>query len=74
MAVTRQTLPGHREYNSTRKKKTTSKMKKLRNHPQLNQQNSPEAVNDETDLCSLTDLEFKRDSENTEGIKRRYEQ
>jgi len=37
-AVPRQTLPGHGEYNSARKKKTTSKMKKLRNHPQLNQQ------------------------------------
>ena len=61
-AVPRQTLPGHGEYNSTRKKKTTSKMKKLRNHPQLNQQeNSPKAVNNETDLCSLTDLEFKRE-------------
>ena len=61
MAVTRQTLPSHREQNSTRKKKT-SKMKKLRSHPQLNQQeNSPKAVNNETDLCSLTDLEFKRE-------------
>jgi len=37
-------------------------MKKLRNHPQLNQQeNSPKAVNSETDFCSLTDLEFKRE-------------
>ena len=36
-------------------------MKKLRNHPQLNQQeNSPKAVNNETDFCSLTDFEFKR--------------
>ena len=44
------------------KKKITSKMKKLRNHPQLNQQeNSPKAVNNETELCSLTDLEFKRE-------------
>ena len=61
MAVTRQTLPDNGEYNSTKKKKT-SKMKKLRNHPQLNQQeNSPKAVNNETDLCSLTDLEFKRE-------------
>ena len=60
MAVTRQTLPSHGEKNSTRKKKTTSKIKKLRNHPQLNQQeNSPKPVNNETDLCSLTDLEFK---------------
>jgi len=60
-AVTRQTLPGHGEYNSTKKKKT-SKMNKLRNHPQSNQQEtSPKAVNNETDLCSLTDLEFKRE-------------
>ena len=37
-------------------------MKKLRNHSQLNQQeNSPNAVNNETELCSLTDLEFKRE-------------
>ena len=37
-------------------------MKKLRNHPQSNQQeNSPKTVNNETDLCSLTDLEFKRE-------------
>ena len=60
--MTRQTLPSHREYNSTRKKKTTSKMKKLRNCPQSNQQeNAPKTVNDETDLCSLTDLAFKRE-------------
>ena len=63
-AVTRQTLPDNdnREYNSLRRKKTTSKMKKLRNHPQSNQQeSSPKAVNNETDLCSQTDLEFKRE-------------
>ena len=37
-------------------------MNKLRNHPQLNQQeNSPKAVNNETELCSLIDLEFKRE-------------
>jgi len=37
-------------------------MKKLRNHSLLNQQeNSAKAVNNETDLCSLTDLEFKRE-------------
>ena len=37
-------------------------MKKLRNHPQLNQQeNSPKAVNKDPGLCSLTDLEFKRE-------------
>ena len=37
-------------------------MKKLRNHPQLKEQeNSPEAENNETDLCSLTDTEFKKE-------------
>ena len=37
-------------------------MKKRRNHSQLNQQeSSPKAVNNETELCSLTDLEFKRE-------------
>ena len=37
-------------------------MKKLRNHPQLNQQeNSPKADNNETDLCSQTDLQVKRE-------------
>ena len=36
-------------------------MKKLRNHSQLKQQNSPKAINNETDLCSLTDLEFQRE-------------
>ena len=60
--MTRQTLPDNGEYNSLRRKKTTSKIKKLRNHPQLNQQeNSPKTVNNETDLGSLTDLEFKRE-------------
>ena len=62
IAVPRQKKPSHREYKSTKKKKTTRKMKKPRNHPQLNQQeNSPKAVNNETHLCSLTDLEFKRE-------------
>ena len=37
-------------------------MKKLRNHSQLKEQeNSPEAANNETDLCSLIDTEFKRE-------------
>ena len=37
-------------------------MKMLRNHSQLKQQESTaKAVNNETDLCSLTDLEFKRE-------------
>ena len=44
------------------KKKNTSMMKKLRKHSQLKQQeNSPKAVNNETDLCSLTESEFKRE-------------
>ena len=48
------------------KKKNTSMMKKLRKHSQLKQQeNSPKAVNNETDLCSLTDLEFKRETVKT---------
>ena len=37
-------------------------MKKLRNHSQLKEQeNSPEAANNKTELCSLTDTEFKRE-------------
>ena len=47
---------------NSQKKKNTSKMKKHRNHSQLKEQeNSPKAVNSETDLCSLTDTEFKRE-------------
>ena len=38
-------------------------MKKHRNHFQLKEQeNSPKADNNEIDFCSLTDIEFKRDS------------
>ena len=38
-------------------------MKKLRNDSQLKEQeNSPEAPNNETDLCSLADIEFKRET------------
>ena len=37
-------------------------MKKLRNHSQLKEQkNSPEAVNNEADLCRLLDTKFKRE-------------
>ena len=37
-------------------------MRKQRNHSQLKQQeNSPKAVNNETELSSLTDAEFKRE-------------
>ena len=36
-------------------------MKKLRNHSQLKEQeNSPEAANNETDLFSLIDIKFKK--------------
>ena len=47
---------------NSQKKENTSKMKKLRNHSQLKEQNSSKAVNNETDLCSLTDFEFKRET------------
>ena len=37
-------------------------MKMLRKHSQLKEQEkSPKADNNETDLCSLTDIEFKRE-------------
>ena len=37
-------------------------MKKLRDSSQLKEQeNSPEGVYNKTDLCSLTDTEFKKD-------------
>ena len=37
-------------------------MKKLRSHSQLKEEeNSPKAANNETDLCSLIDTEFKRE-------------
>lgn len=36
-------------------------MKNFRNHSQLKEQgNSPEAANNETDLCSLIDTKFKK--------------
>ena len=47
---------------NSQKKKNISKMNKLRKHSQLKQQEkSPEAANNETDFCSLTDTEFKRE-------------
>ena len=47
---------------NSQKRKNTSKMKKHRNHSQLKQQeNSPKVINNETDLCSLADFEFKRE-------------
>ena len=36
-------------------------MKKHRNHSQLKEQNSTEGANNKTDLCSLTDTEFKKE-------------
>ena len=36
-------------------------MKKLKNHSRLKEQNSPEAANNVTDLCSLTDMKFKKE-------------
>lgn len=47
---------------NSQKKKSTSKMTNHRNDSQLKEQeNSPKAVSNETDLCSLTDIEFKRE-------------
>ena len=46
---------------NSQKKKNISKMKKLRNHSQLKEHDSHEAANKETDLCSLTYTEFKRE-------------
>ena len=38
-------------------------MKKHRNHPQLKEQeNSPEGADNETDLCSLTDTGFEKET------------
>ena len=43
---------------------------KQSNHSQLkDKDNSPERTNNETDLFSLTDTDFKKDNENIKGIK-----
>ena len=42
-------------------KENISKMKKLRNHSQVKEQNSHETANNETHLCRMTDIEFKRE-------------
>ncbi len=47
---------------SPNSQKNTSTMKKHRNRSQLIQENSRKAINNETDLCSLTDFEFKRET------------
>jgi len=52
------------DYNlaSLNSQKNISKMKKLRSHSQLKEQeNSPEAANNEIDLCGLIDTKFKRE-------------
>ena len=50
------------DFPNSPKKKNTSKIKKHRNHSQSKEQeNSPKADNNETDLCSLTGIEFKRE-------------
>ena len=47
---------------NSQKEKNISKMKKLRNHSQLKEQeNSPEAANNEADLCSLIGTELKKE-------------
>ena len=47
---------------NSQKKKNISKMKNLRNQSQLKkQENSPKAVKNKTDPCSLIDIEFKRE-------------
>ena len=47
---------------NSQKKRNISRMKKLRNHFQLKEQkNLPELANSEIDLCSVTDIEFKRE-------------
>ena len=46
---------------NSQKNKNISKMKKLRNHSQLKEQISHKEENNETDLCSLTDIDFKKE-------------
>ena len=49
------------ETQASENKKNISKIKKLRNQSQLKEQNSPEEANNERDLCSLTDIKFKKE-------------
>ena len=45
-------------------------MKILRNHSQLKEQgNSPEGANNETDLCSLQDIKFKKETVKRTNMK-----
>ena len=48
---------------NSQKKKNISK-KKLKNHSQIKEQKLPKAVKNETNLCSLADTEFKRETVN----------
>ena len=43
------------------KKKSISKMRMVKNNYKLKEQNSPESANNESELCSVTDIEFKRE-------------
>ena len=46
-----------------------------KNRSQLKEQISAKGANNETDLCSLKDMELKkRGNENTTGIKNRYQE
>ena len=60
---------------SLNSQKNITKIKKLRNHSHLKEQEKfLEAANNETDLHSLIDTKFKRKIvKNTEGIKGEYE-
>ena len=47
---------------NSQNEKNTSKMKKLRNHSQLKEEeNLPNTANNERDFCHLTNTEFKKD-------------
>ena len=47
---------------NSQNKTNISKIKQLRNHSQLKEQeDSPEGANNERDLCSLTDIKFKKE-------------
>ena len=48
---------------NSQNKKNISKIKKLRDHSKFKEQeNSPEAANNKTDLCSITDTKFKMET------------
>ena len=50
-------------------------MKKHKDSFPVKKENSPEGANDEIALCSLTDTECRKGgNENTEGIKKGFQQ